>query len=713
MFLAQLRHWLHQKHSDLKASFAKWLVQREVIRVLKLTHAQELSLAPRNEWPLVKSHQAQEIQAVAAGQMDIIDRRSWAFPYLPEALHRLNQPVLKSTPYNLRRFSETPVPRRAINLIKNALLMFEWTIEPEDDVDEQDPDVEQRIRIVTEGLKRPNNVDSYREWAEAVIEDLIIGGYGCIEHRVTPYYKRPVKMWAVDGSTIRIFLDWTESTPGRPRFAQMTGLKGERGIVTFLDSELVYIRDNVRTSTPFGMGNLEVAFNTVNYFLGVQDMAGKAGSDQVHKTWLWWEQTMNPGHIQTVRRQIMNELEGQSKVSLMAGAKKPEALEITPVTPEDLLLDWQRFLIGVIANAFDLSPMALGETEKVNKATGQVMAESDFRSAVLPKAKRWEEALTRHIIHGAYGWKDLRYRLIGLEDPDAITRTAIQQKQYMMNAIVPDEIREANNLPPIEGGWGRLTLGQQQLLLLAAQAKLGIKGGGAAGAGAGAGKTGGAPGAGAAASGAGGAGALGMGGGGIGGSIFSAWDVAGMQPNEIQLYQELGILPPGSQLPQQMEQQAPGILEQLSTELQTFFDFLQQEDEASEVQPRPITQEDEEGQMEKFQEQSHQESLAEKVINRRGVFGPDVNTQYRKNAERGKYPRSGGRFIDPGVEKVQGNDVLSPRPANRGMGYKKAKLSKLPQGQLPGGVVDPAEVEKSKNKKHYQSKASRKKQPYQ
>lgn len=701
MFLAQLKQWAGQKHSDLKASIANWLVRREVIRVLRLTHANELSGTPRNEWPLVKSHQAQEIQAVAAGQMDIIDRRSWAFPYLPEALHRLNQPVLKSTPYNLRRFSETPIPRRAINLIKNALLMFEWAVEPEDDIDEQDPDVEQRVRIVTEGLKRPNNIDSWREFAEAVIEDIICGGYGCIEHRVTPYYKRPVKMWAVDGSTIRIFLDWTESTPDRPRFAQMTGLKGERGIVTFLDSELVYIRDNVRTSTPFGMGNLEVAFTTINSFLGVQDMAGKAGSDQVHKTWLWWEQTMNPGHIQTVRRQIMNELEGQSKVSLMAGAKKPEALEITPVTPEDLLLDWQKFLIGIIANAFDLSPMALGETDKVNKATGQVMAETDFRSSVLPKAKRFEEAMTRHIIHGAYGWKDLRFRYIGLEDPDAITRTTIQQKQYMMNAITPDEVREAMNLPAIEGGWGRLTMGQAQILMLKAQAALGVGkgagGGSSSGGGAGAG-TG---------TGGGGASAMGMGGNGIGGSMFSAGDVADMDPSTIQLYQELGILPPGAQLPQEMEQQEPGILQQLSSELQTFFEFLEQEDEASEIQPRLITRQDEAGQMEKFDEQSHVESLAEKTINRRGMFGPGINQQYRKNPERGKYPRSGGRFIDPNIERVQGDDVVSPRPTGGG-GFRKAKMAKL-----PGGVVDPKETAKRQKKSHYQSKASRKKQPYQ
>lgn len=659
MFLDKVKHWIGLQRSVIRGWVAKQLTVRYVTKVLRLTHAEELQGAPRNEWALIRSHQLQEIKAVASGQIDIVDRRSWSYPYLPEALHRLNQPVLKNTPYNLRRFSETPVPRRAINLIKNAILSLKWVIEPIERKEQIDPDMKQRIDIATECFKRPNNTDSYREFTEAWLEDLIIGGYGCIEPRLTPYWTRPVKMWPVDGSTIRIFLDWTESTPDRPRFAQMTGLKGERGIVTFLDGELVYVRDNVRTSTPFGMGKLEVAFNTVNAFLGAQDMAGKAGSDQIHKTWLWWEQTMNPAHIQTVRRHIINELEGQAKLSLMAGAKKPDVIEVTPVKPEDLLLDWQRFMIEIIALAFDLSPMALGQTDKVNKATGQVMADSDFRSAVVPTAKRVEEAYTRHILHGKFQYKDLQFRFVGLEDPDALTRTQIQQRQYMMNAITPDEIREADSKPKLPGGFGRLTMGQFMLLQIETQAKLGAK---AAPGGAGAGGKMGSGGAG------GMSGGMGSGGGtGAGiGMLMSAQDVAQMQPDDIQLLQELGVLPPGAQLPQQMEEQQPGILEEVSDELKIFFEHLQIMDEESQIQPAPVTPAQEREQVERWEESEHDESVAEKVVNRRGMFGPAANAQVTKNPERGKYPRSGGRFVDPNLERAQGDSVISPHPSPTG-----------------------------------------------
>ena len=385
-------------------------------------------------------------------------------------------------------------------------------------------------------------------------------------------------------------------------------------------------------------------------------------------TWLWWSSSINPAHMQTVRRHITNEIEGQAKISLMAGAPKPEILDVTPLKPEDLLLEWQKFLIDVIAAAFDLSPMALGQTEHTNKATGQVMADSDFRSSVLPTAKRVEEAITRHILHGFLGWEDLEFRFIDLEDPDALTRTIIQQRQYMMNAITPDEIRKKNNQPPLAAGWGKLTSTQMQLLLAEAMAKM----------------TGKAMGSGMGSSGMGGMGSgmsSGMGGGmgmgnsgmssalGSGSMNFSAQDIASMTPDQIQLFQEYGLLPETQQLGQQMEQQQPGILQTLTDEMQQFFQYAEQIEEDDDVGESLITPADEKQQLQRYYESEHQEDLAEKSINRRGVFGPAINQQIRKAPERGKYPRSGSRFEqDQMTEPTGEGKILNPKGP-----YRKGK----------------------------------------
>jgi len=679
--------------ADLKAAAAKYFVTREIVRALQLTHAKELLDTPRNEHSLVRQRQVEEIQAVQSGkQFDIVDRRSWPYPYLPEALHRLNQPVLKNTPYSLRRFSETPIPRRAINLVKNAVLSKKWQIKPIPDlVDDEDPEREQRIKIATESFKRPNDTgESSRDLIEMMLEDFLTVGAGSAEYRLTPDVERPFKMWAIDASTLRIFLDWTESTPDRPRYAQMTGLKGERGIVTFLSDEIMYIRDNIRTATPFGLGRLEVCFNIVNSFLGAQDMSGRAGADQVHKTWLWWEQGLNPAHMQIIRRHITNEIEGQAKVSMVAGAKAPQVVEVTPVTPEDLLIDWQKFCIQIIGVGFDLNPQDLGLDENAPKALGQVLSDSTWKFGIIPVATRFQETLTRQWLHGLMGWKDLEFEFIGLEDPDPITATVIHQRLWSMSSITPEEIRKKNNLPALPGPFSKLTMFEQQVILMEIQAKFAA--GGASG-GMGMSRGMGSPGG--MSSGTSGvrppsSGSMGTGQGMMRFSadvIKAAIDqVPQMSPDQVQLYSELGILPPDSEdLLNQLDQQQPGILDQLSDELTEYFKQELATKQADEVQPAPISDQQRKQQIQRFMEEQHSESLAETVINRRGVFGPSVNSQVRKSPLRGRYPRSsGGGFVDPNKDRDINQDAAEAVDSGNRRRKRPIGPGKEPNHYRPG-----------------------------
>lgn len=638
-------------HQTLVARAVRYFRAREVVKILAPLHASELAKTPVNQWVQKKSEQAKEIAAVKSGSFSIIDRRSWQYPYIPEALHRLNQPILKNTPYNLRRFSETPIPRRAVNLVKNALLGLRWRVSIDDEnYDDEDPELLKRVKIAEDCLQHPNLQDSYRTLFEAIIEDFLMGGYGCIEPQLTPDYRRPIKMWAVDGSTIRIYADWAESTPDRPHYAQLTGLKGERGIISFLDDELVYIRDNVRSSTPFGLGKMEVCFLTINAFLGAQDMSARSAADQIHKTWLWWSTNLPPGQFETIQRHIQNEAEGQAKISLSTGMPKPEVIEVNPVTPEDLLMDWQTFCIRIIAAGFDLSPMSLGLERDVNRSTAAVMSEQDFNSAIVPAARKLEEAITRFILHRTLGWKELKFEYIGLDDPDEVIQAKLMQQLYTVNSITPDEIRERMQLgAPLQGGWGKLTSGQLQLIVQAAVGK-----GGGAGGGMGAGGGGGMGG--------------GMGGGGIstglpsgyssGGmgaegdpeyrkrtpqivaslddSPFSAEDLAQMDPQELEQFRQAGVIPYDPQdLQDQMETQSPGILQTLSEELVEYFEWLEQEEDKDKPKPAKVSKADQSEQQKKFGDRQRRIDEVEKAQRTSEKF----RTGYETRNYRGPFPK--------------------------------------------------------------------------
>jgi hypothetical protein len=372
--------------------------------------------------------------------------------------------------------SETPIPRRAINLVRDGALSLEWKVEPTKEALQKTggkitPELQEKIDIATRCLDSPNNTDSWNTFSSAVLEDIIVGGYGTIEPRLTPNYLRPFKLWAVDGSTVRIYADWSESTEEKPHWAQLTGLKGERGIISFRDDELIYLRTNVRSSTPFGLGSLEIAFNSTNAFLGAQDMSARSASDQVHKTWMWWEQTQAVDFLQTVRRHIQNEIEGQGKTSLIAGFKKPEILDVKAVTPEDLLLEWQEFLIRIIGTAFNLSPQNFGLERDVNRNTSETMSETDFKSAVVPIAVLYREHINRNVLWRMLDWKGIQFTWIGLEDPDAETQSKIWQTYWACYAITPDDIRSKLGMDPMIGGWGKLNLGQYTILQMAARAQ--------------------------------------------------------------------------------------------------------------------------------------------------------------------------------------------------------------------------------------------------
>lgn len=670
---------LRTLHNNFMARATRWFRAREIVRVLEPLHQRELAETPVNLWVQKKSEQAKEIAAVKSGQFTIVDRRSWQYPYIPEALHRLNQPILKNTPYNLRRFSETPIPRRAVNLVKNALLSFRWRVSVDEEAgyDADDPELLQKIQIAEKCLQHPNNQDSYRTLFEAVFEDFLMGGYGTIEPQLTPDYQRPIKMWAVDGSTIRIYADWTEATPDRPHYAQLTGLKGERGIISFLDDELVYIRDNVRSSTPFGLGKMEVCFLTINAFLGAQDMSSRAAADQIHKTWLWWANNLPPGQFETIQRHIQNEAEGQAKVSMATGMPKPEVVEITPVTPEDLLTDWQTLLIRIIAAGFDLSPMSLGLERDVNRSTAAVLSEQDFNSAVVPAARKVEEAITRFILHRTLGWNELKFEYVGLDDPDEVIQAQLMRQLFALSAITPDEIRERMQLgDEIPGGWGKLTQFQQQVII----AQLG----GAKGAGASSGMSG------AMTGGSTGAGSLSSPLGSLGTSAdprylmasmmadadipprtpqivasladspFSAEDLSGMDPQELDLYRQAGVIPYDSNdLQNQMESQSPGILQTLSQELLEYFDWLEEQEAETEEQPAPITTKDQKDQQLRYKQRQSRINQVERAARVSEKF----RIGYETRNYRGPFPKQ--KFFPRGKGIGQNRRATPPNYTGR------------------------------------------------
>jgi phage portal protein BeeE len=354
----------------------------------------------------------------------------------------------KPTPVNLRHFAETPVVRRAINLIKDRVASMDWQVRLKRD---HDPDkvafAAKRATILRRSLEFPNPSDSFRTLIEQAIEDTLVGGFGAIEMELTGDAARPFELWPVDGATIRIDPKW-DGQPESVRFAQTTGLVGTDSVIPLQDNQLMYVRMNPRSYTPFGLGPLEVAFETVNAFLSAHRFAGKLASNAVVQYALWLNETTPTQHERLIRW-WQDEIEGTGRVPLLSTEQKPEVLRFASGTDADLRLSWQEFLIRMVANAFSLPPMLLGLEQDVNRSTASELLDEAFHSAIVPLAKLVAEHLTRDLFGKRLGWAEFEFVFNDLDATDAMEEVRMQTALLAAGVLTVNEVRAARGLAPL------------------------------------------------------------------------------------------------------------------------------------------------------------------------------------------------------------------------------------------------------------------------
>ena len=354
----------------------------------------------------------------------------------------------KPTAANLRRFAETPVARRAINCIKDRIACMDWRIEPRQGAPEDTAgDRAARIAALTSAFETPNESDSFRTLMEQVIEDVLVGGFGAAEIDTTGDAAMPVRLYPVDGASIQVNAQWS-GDPNDPRYAQVTGKLGKDALTPLRDDELMYIRLNPRSHTVFGLGKVEIAFEAISSFLQAHRYAGRLASNSVVQYALWLNERTPEQHERLIRW-WQDEVEGTGRVPVLSSEQKPEVLRFAGGTDADLRLEWQQFLLTMIANAFDLPAMLLGVTQDVNRSTAQEFANEAFQSAVVPLARLVADHLTRDVIVKRLGWSDLRFIWSELESRDEMVEVEIQMKLLAAGVLSVAEVRSMRGLPAI------------------------------------------------------------------------------------------------------------------------------------------------------------------------------------------------------------------------------------------------------------------------
>jgi phage portal protein BeeE len=205
---------------------------------------------------------------------------------------------------------------------------------------------------------------------------------------------------------------------------------------------------NPRSFTPFGLGPLEVAFESVNQFLSAHRFAGKLAANSVAQYALWLNEATPAQHDRLIRW-WQDEVEGTGRVPVLSTQQKPEILRFAQGTDADLRLAWQQFLIRMVANAFGLPPLLLGVEGDVNRSTATELADEAFRGAILPMAQLLAGHITRDLFAKCIGWRDFEFVFNDLNARDEATELAVQVQLLQAGVLTVDEVRAMRGMAPL------------------------------------------------------------------------------------------------------------------------------------------------------------------------------------------------------------------------------------------------------------------------
>jgi HK97 family phage portal protein len=379
--------------------------------------------------------------------------------------------VLKATPSNLRHFAKTVYARRAINAIKQPIATLPWEIVVKGDT-KLNAELRRQIELVKACFDQPNRDDSFRSFVEQITEDLLTAGAGCFEHQLGGDEIRPLWMWPVDALSIQIYPDW-DGDNAKPRYYQALGYGNAGGLngKPLRNDELVYIKADPSTYSPFGLGALEVAFLSISRQLGVAEYAGNVASN-AHPANLLFFPGLPAEDIDRIRAFWQNEVEGQGKIPIFGGGDDKSSANVQKLresSDDALFLKYQELLIREIAASFGISPQNLAIERDVNRDTAEVAEDRDWRQVIIPTAHLIASYLNREVIQGRLGFSQIEFRFTGLDRDDEMASAKIYEIRYKNNVLTPNDERARLGLPPSDSPWADLHYADVQIAVDAAR----------------------------------------------------------------------------------------------------------------------------------------------------------------------------------------------------------------------------------------------------
>lgn len=398
---------------------------------------------------------------MALARITKTDRQSEVYPRLL-SLFTGKRHLPKTSSQNLRALSRTVYARRAINAIKDPIKQMKWSIRPKNGI-KLNSELKRQVEAATKVFQEPNSDDDFMSFVEQVLEDYLAVSAGTYEQRPTKDPTRPLTLYPTDGQSIQIVPLW-DGKPKSIHYVQTRHGVGETG-VQFKDEDLVYMRPNPSTETPYSYGPLEVSARSISRQLGVSAFAGDAASNASPPNLLWIGPADN-SILTRFRRYWQDDVEGQGLTPILGGAVEPVAVKLHSGDDKALYPQWNQFLIHELATGFNLSVLNFNPMLNVAGDIAEISRKQDWQHAIRPTAKALQSYFTRHTINKGMGFYSLEFYFDGLDREDEKELAEIYKIYYQNNLFTPNEFRTTKlGIEKSDHPWADKTYGDMQIAI--------------------------------------------------------------------------------------------------------------------------------------------------------------------------------------------------------------------------------------------------------
>jgi len=145
---------------------------------------------------------------------------------------------------------------------------------------------------------------------------------------------------------------------------------------------------------------------------------------------------------------------GLSKAHRVMFLEENMKVEKTTIPPDQAqFLETRKFQVREIARIFNVPPHMIGDLEQATFSNIEHQAIEFVVHTMRPWFVNWEQELSRKLLIGAANQNYfVEFLIDGLLRGDSISRSQFYNQMFMIGAFSPNDIREKENLNPIDGG---------------------------------------------------------------------------------------------------------------------------------------------------------------------------------------------------------------------------------------------------------------------